>query len=55
MIVDELDAVLFRLKKGPANIDLQNNGDVIIVTGGGGNGKACGGGFLINTKGGTNS
>ena len=51
MIVDEGGA-RWANKKGPANIDLQNNGDVIILSGSGGNGKACGGRILINTKGG---
>ena len=51
MIVDEGGA-RWANKKGPSNIDLQNNGDVIILSGSGGNGKACGGRILINTKGG---
>lgn len=49
MIVDEGGA-RWANKKGPSNIDLQNNGDVIILSGSGGNGKACGGRILINTK-----
>ena len=49
MIVDEGGA-RWANKKGHANIDIQNNGDVIILSGSGGNGKACGGRILINTK-----
>lgn len=39
--------------KGPGNgITISKNGDIVMVSGGGGNGKACGGRFLINAKGG---
>lgn len=33
-------------------ISVQKNGDIIMISGSGGNGKACGGRFLINAKGG---
>ena len=33
-------------------ISIQQNGDIMMLTGSGGNGKACGGRFMINAKGG---
>lgn len=50
-ILDDGDLEI-RNKLNGMGISIQQNGDIMMLSGSGGNGKACGGRFIINAKGG---
>ena len=50
-ILDDGDLEI-RNKLNGMGISIQQNGDIMMLSGSGGNGKACGGRFIVNAKGG---
>lgn len=51
-LLDDDGDLEIRNKLNGMGISIQQNGDIMMLTGSGGNGKACGGRFLVNAKGG---
>ena len=51
-LLDDDGDLEIRNKLNGMGISIQQNGDIMMLAGTGGNGKACGGRFLVNAKGG---
>tara|TARA_B100002019_G_scaffold5964_1_gene4803 strand:- start:747 stop:1862 length:1116 start_codon:yes stop_codon:yes gene_type:complete len=51
-LLDDDGDLEIRNKLNGMGISIQQNGDIMMLTGSGGNGKACGGRFMVNAKGG---
>jgi hypothetical protein len=51
-LTDDGGDLEIRNKLNGMGISIQENGDIMMLSGSGGNGKACGGRFIVNSKGG---